>query len=67
MRDAIIYASIVQGSSAFDTLVGMSQEITQGGSYRFLIEKNTQTLILSVILKDSVKSQVIFETYTLGH
>jgi hypothetical protein len=32
-----------------------------------MIGKNTQTLIVSLIIKDPVRSQVVFETYSIGH
>ena len=32
-----------------------------------MLEKNAQTLIVSLIIKDPVRSQVVFETYSIGH
>ena len=32
-----------------------------------MIGKNTQTLIVSLIIKDPLRSQVVFETYSIGH
>lgn len=32
-----------------------------------MLGENTQTLIVSLIIKDPVRSQVVFETYSIGH
>jgi hypothetical protein len=61
-----IYLQTIEGQSPIGSSIVNSQEITQTGSYKFILTPK-QTLVLSVIIKDRTLSKAAMEIYTVGH